>query len=326
MTMATTSHLHYSPFSTSHRHRHCHRHRLPFSNLPPFPTATVSLRPHHPISAVSGGNSGNVPPSNNNNDKNDNNNNNDDDDNEEGSSIWGIFMKGWKERVKADPQFPFKVIMEEVVGMTSCILGDMASRPNFGLHELDLVFSTLVVGSILNFTLMYLLAPTPAAASAAAGFFPSHVFQPGRYGVGARAGSLVYKGAVFAVVGFVAGLVGTGIGNGLMAVRKKGKKAPPMVLNAVTWAGHMGLSSNLRYQTLNGVECALEKAVSPGVFKVAVVMLRCANNLLGGVTFVALARLTGSQSVGGGGGGDKVEEVEAEEEKVVVSLPSNRST
>ena len=37
--------------------------------------------------------------------------------------------------------------MEELVGVIACVLGDMASWPNFGLNELNFVFSTLVVGS-----------------------------------------------------------------------------------------------------------------------------------------------------------------------------------
>ncbi|KAK9115993.1 hypothetical protein Sjap_014940 [Stephania japonica] len=35
------------------------------------------------------------------------------------------------------------------------MLDDMAFRPNFGLNELNIVFSTLVVRLILNFILMY---------------------------------------------------------------------------------------------------------------------------------------------------------------------------
>ncbi|MCE7766863.1 RETICULATA-related protein, partial [Pseudomonas putida] len=76
----------------------------------------------------------------------------------------GAFVNGWRSRVAADPQFPFKVLMEELVGVSANVLGDMASRPNFGLNELDFVFSTLVVGSIMNFVLMYLLAPTASAS------------------------------------------------------------------------------------------------------------------------------------------------------------------
>ncbi|KAI7998636.1 hypothetical protein LOK49_LG10G02459 [Camellia lanceoleosa] len=74
-------------------------------------------------------------------------------------------------------------------------------------------------------------------------------------------------------------------------------KAPPTILNAATWAIHMGLSSNLRYQTLNGIEFLLANLVRPVVFKSSVVVLRCLNNVLGGMSFVVLARLTGSQTL-----------------------------
>ncbi|KAL8150841.1 hypothetical protein V2J09_020649 [Rumex salicifolius] len=220
----------------------------------------------------------------------------------------GLFIKGWQSRVAADPQFPFKVLMEELVGVSSCVLGDMASRPNFGLNELDFVFSTLVVGSILNFVLMYLLAPSLASsASTLPSIFAScpqsHMFEPGAFTLLDRFGTFVYKGALFSAVGFAAGLVGTAISNGLIAVRKKmdpefetPNKPPPTLLNAGTWAIHMGLSSNLRYQTLNGVEFVLSQSVQPVIFKTSVIVLRCLNNILGGMSFVVLARLTGSQS------------------------------
>lgn len=231
------------------------------------------------------------------------------DDSSSTAGILGIFLEGWKSRVAADPQFAFKVLMEELVGVSACVLGDMASRPNFGLNELDFVFSTLVVGSILNFTLMYLLAPTAGGSSAGlpaifATCPKSHMFEPGPFSLLDRCGTFVYKGAVFAAVGFAAGLVGTALSNGLIKMRKKmdpnfetPNKPPPTILNAVTWALHMGLSSNLRYQTLNGIEFLLAKSVPPAIFKTSVVVLRCLNNVLGGMSFVILARLTGSQSV-----------------------------
>lgn len=219
--------------------------------------------------------------------------------------ILGMFLAGWAARVAADPQFPFKVLMEELVGVTACVLGDMSSRPNFGLNELDFVFSTLVVGSILNFVLMYMLAPTAgvsAAASAAVSSLPSHMFEPGAYSLGSRVATLVSKGTTFAAVGFAAGLMGTAISNGLIALRKKmdpafetPNKAPPTLLNAGTWALHMGVSSNLRYQTLNGIEYLLGNVAPAPVFKVSVIALRCMNNVLGGMSFVLLARLTGAQ-------------------------------
>jgi hypothetical protein len=224
--------------------------------------------------------------------------------------ILGLFLNGWRSRVAADPQFPFKVLMEELVGVTACVLGDMASRPNFGLNELDFVFSTLVVGAILNFTLMYLLAPSLGASSSSvpaifASCPKSHMFEPGAFSLLERLGTLVYKGTIFAAVGFGAGLAGTALSNGLIKLRKKmdpnfetPNKAPPTLLNSLTWAAHMGFSSNLRYQTLNGAEFMLEKGLNPLAFKTAVLVLRVVNNVLGGMSFVVLARLTGSQSTG----------------------------
>ncbi|KAL0337249.1 UNVERIFIED_CONTAM: protein RETICULATA-RELATED 3, chloroplastic [Sesamum calycinum] len=110
----------------------------------------------------------------------------------------GALINGWRSRVVADPQFPFKVLMEEIVGLGSCILGDMVSRPNFGLNELDFVFSTLVVGAILNFVLMYILAPTSSSSiqtlpAIFANSPASHMFEPGPYSLLSRLGTLCIK-------------------------------------------------------------------------------------------------------------------------------------
>jgi hypothetical protein len=233
------------------------------------------------------------------------------------AGIFMAFVRGWKERVGADPQFPFKVLTEEIVGVGACVLGDMASRPNFGLNELDFVFSTIVVGSILNFSLMYMLAPTSlsshlasSSASASSAQLPSifaqcpagYMFEPGSFTIAQRLGTFVYKGALFAAVGFFAGLLGTSLSNALIAARKKydpsfktDNKAPPTILNAATWAIHMGISSNLRYQAINGMEFGMAKLFPPSLFKLSVFLIRALNNVSGGVSFVALARLTGSQ-------------------------------
>lgn len=222
-------------------------------------------------------------------------------------------LRGWDDRVKADPQFPFKLLTEEVIGVGACVLGDMASRPNFGLNELDFVFSTIVVGAILNFTLMYMLAPTALSGAAVSSRLPGvfascpsgHMFEPGAFSLVDRAGTFLYKGAQFAVVGFLAGLAGTTLSNFLIDLRKKmdpnfapQNDSPPTFLNAATWAAHMGVSSNLRYQAVNGLEFALAGFMNPSVFKTSVFIIRGLNNVLGGTSFVTLARLTGSQKAG----------------------------
>ena len=228
---------------------------------------------------------------------------------EGGNGFAGLVFKGWHERVQADPQFVFKVLTEQIIGVSACVAGDMSSRPNFGLDELDFVFSTLVVGSFVNFALMYLLAATtPAGVMSVAlpGIFAScpssHMFEPGMFSAAQRLGTFVYKGIQFASVGFVSGLAGTALSTLLLKVRKTlqpefvtQNQPPPTILNAATWALHLGVSSNLRYQCLNGLDQILARNLSPTLFRVLVFFIRGANNVIGGSTFVLLAKVTGSQ-------------------------------
>lgn len=115
-------------------------------------------------------------------------------DDSESSNPLSVILEGWKERVEADPSFPFKVLTEQIIGVSASVLGDMAGRPNFGLSELDFVFSTMIVGSILNFSLMYLLAPTLATAGATSlpwifhNCPPGHMFEPGSFNLLQRSG------------------------------------------------------------------------------------------------------------------------------------------
>jgi Protein RETICULATA-related len=176
----------------------------------------------------------------------------------------------------------------QIIGVGAAVLGDMSTRPNWGVHELDFVFSTLVVGSLVNFALMYLLAPTGAAnanGKAARGLMKlfderwltkmgapgGHVFEAG-YSLSGRATNLVVKATMFGVIGFAAGLAGTCISNTLIAVRKKldpnfetKNASPNVLLNSLAWTTHMGISSNVRYQMLNGLDAVRARRLPPGL-------------------------------------------------------------
>ncbi len=51
------------------------------------------------------------------------------------------------------------------------------------------------------------------------------MFEPGAFSVAKRLTNLVYKGGVFAVIGFFAGVAGTSLSNGLLALRKQVRAA-----------------------------------------------------------------------------------------------------
>jgi hypothetical protein len=238
----------------------------------------------------------------------------------------GFGWKGWRDRVAYDPEFPFKVLLEQVIGVGASVIGDMSSRPNWGMNELDFVFATLVVGSVVNFSLMYLLAPTAAAAAAVPGAAAAsaklpllqrllsdhylkiwgapggNMFEPGAFTAAQRLTNFFYKGVVFATIGLAAGVVGTSISNGLIEVRKRmdpsfvQQNEPPSVLgNAACWSLHMGLSSNLRYQALGGADRALVKMMPQAAFRLYGAVVRAVNNAVGGISFVVIARAFGVQ-------------------------------
>lgn len=241
--------------------------------------------------------------------------NNDDDNDGSSEEKSSIMWKGWQDRVAADPEFVYKVLVEQIIGVGASVVGDMSSRPNWGLNELDFVFATLIVGSIVNFSLMYLLAPT-ASASASSGFIgkffgdhymrlwaapPGHMFEPG-FSIGKRALNFAYKGTVFASIGISAGLVGTAISNGLIMARKKfdpnfvqQNESPNVLANASCWALHMGISSNLRYQMLNGLDMLVQPVLPQSVFRIMTSVIRSANNVVGGMSFVTIAKVLGVQ-------------------------------
>lgn len=81
---------------------------------------------------------------------------------------------------------------------------------------------------------------------------------------------LLLQGFLFAFVGMCAGLTGTVLSNALLLTRQKldpnfksQNEAPNVPLNAATWAAHMGISSNVRYQVLNGLDMVSSLCPTP---------------------------------------------------------------
>jgi len=97
-------------------------------------------------------------------------------------------------------------------------------------------------------------------------------------------------------------LVGTAISNGLIMARKKfdpnfvqQNESPNVLANASCWALHMGISSNLRYQMLNGLDMLVQPVLPQSVFRIMTSVIRSANNVVGGMSFVTIAKVLGVQ-------------------------------
>lgn len=153
-----------------------------------------------------------------------------------------------------------------------------------------------------------LVAKVIAPIRRAAAQVPSAVLEasvPGArpYTIAQRSGCLLVKFGEYSLAGMGCGLIGQSVANGLMAAKRKfsesraaseaakgggkdkGKQQPaavvhltlpPVRMTALTWGLFMGVSSNVRYQIVYGLERAVDMTVSFdfGFFLLCLLFLR----------------------------------------------------
>ncbi len=202
-------------------------------------------------------------------------------------------------------------------------------------EEAEFFVSDMLVGSVLDFTLVSLMAPaaklgglSPAAAvlarggrlaklRAAAAELPCSLFCAAplgvRYTLTQRAFGFALQSVRFAAVGAACGLIGQAMANtaahARANIRRKQDPAyaksaatlimPPLPRTALVWGLFMGTSANVRLQGVVGIERLVESlAVSRRVRALpltATFLLRFVNNVVGGEQFCDLARWAGVQ-------------------------------
>ncbi|XP_007026889.2 PREDICTED: protein RETICULATA, chloroplastic [Theobroma cacao] len=241
-------------------------------------------------------------------------------------SSWplGFAMRSWgmlRNRMLADPSFLFKIGTEIVIDSCCATLAEVQKRGKDFWAEFELYVADLLVGVVVNIALVGMLAPyarigQPSTSTGflgrmqrAYGALPSSVFEaerPGcRFTVKQRIGTYFYKGVLYGAVGFACGIIGQGIANLIMTAKRSMKKSeedipvPPLVKSAALWGVFLAVSSNTRYQIINGLERLVEasplaKQVPP-VAMAFTVGVRFANNIYGGMQFVDWARWSGVQ-------------------------------
>ncbi|XP_077222589.1 protein RETICULATA-RELATED 1, chloroplastic-like [Tasmannia lanceolata] len=241
-------------------------------------------------------------------------------------SVWplGVAMRSCsllRNRMLADPAFLFKVGIEIVIDSCCATFAEVQKRGKDFWAEFELYVADLLVGGVVNIALVGMLAPYARIGqpSISKGFFgsmqrtcgalPSSVFEAERprckFSIDQRIGTYFYKGVLYASVGFACGLIGQGIANSIMTAKRSIKKSegdipvPPLVKSAVLWGVFLGVSSNTRYQIINGLERVVETSPMakrvPPVAMAFTVGVRFANNIYGGMQFVDWARWSGVQ-------------------------------
>ncbi|KAJ8467912.1 hypothetical protein OPV22_030464 [Ensete ventricosum] len=228
-----------------------------------------------------------------------------------------------RNRMLADPSFLFKVATEIVIDSCCATFAEVQKRGKDFWAEFELYAADLLVGIVVDIALVGLLAPYVRigrpSVSASTGFLgslkrgfealPSSVFEAERPGckftIQQRIGTYFYKGVLYGSVGFVCGIVGQGIANLIMTAKRSVRKSdedipvPPLVKSAVLWGVFLAVSSNTRYQIVNGLERVVEASPFakriPPIAMAFTVGVRFANNIYGGMQFVDWARWSGVQ-------------------------------
>lgn len=229
-----------------------------------------------------------------------------------------------RNRLLADPAFLFKVFTEIAIDSGCATFAEVQKRGKDFWNEFELYLSDLGVGIVLDIALVGMLAPYVSFGRASAGVgsrarlsraiqaLPSSIFEaarPGRsFSVEQRVAAFLYKAVQYGLAGFGCGVVGQGIASSIMTLKRKYRQSeqheeevavPPIFKSAALWGVFMALSSNTRYQIINGLERVVEgSAISRRVPPIALaftVGIRFANNIYGGMQFVDWARLAGVQ-------------------------------
>eukprot|EP01023_Acetabularia_acetabulum_P053497 TRINITY_DN5991_c4_g1_i2.p1 TRINITY_DN5991_c4_g1~~TRINITY_DN5991_c4_g1_i2.p1 ORF type:complete len:411 (-),score=61.49 TRINITY_DN5991_c4_g1_i2:2157-3338(-) len=227
----------------------------------------------------------------------------------------------FRDRLLIDPRFLFKVLAEITIDSGCATVAEVQKRGSEFWSEFEFYLSDMVVGIVLDIVLVGLLAPTAVLGSRVKPAqtllsrllqqVPSAVFAPsvpgGRhFTVGGRLACLVVKGLEYSLAGLFCGFVGQGIANSCMYIRRSLKEGededdvaiPPLFKTALVWGMFMGLSSNVRYQIVYGLERLVEITIARKVPQVAyytTIIIRLINNFIGGMNFIDMARWAGVQ-------------------------------
>ncbi|RDY08012.1 Protein RETICULATA-RELATED 1, chloroplastic, partial [Mucuna pruriens] len=219
------------------------------------------------------------------------------------------------------PFFSFQSWNRGLIVIDSCCatFAEVQKRGKDFWAEFELYAADLLVGVVVDIALVGLLAPyarigTPSRAKGLLGqiqhvcaALPSSVFEaqrPGcKFSAMQRVATFFYKGALYGSVGFGCGIIGQGIANAIMNAKRSIKKSehdipvPPLLQSAALWGFFLAVSSNARYQIINGLESLVE--ASPVAKRVPLVAMaftvgvRFGNNIYGGMQFVDWAKSSG---------------------------------
>lgn len=222
---------------------------------------------------------------------------------------------GFRDRVLGNPRFLLVLAIEEAIGCSARMAGEIQGRGDRFWSEAAMVASDMSLEILGDFAIVWLLSPcasfAPRSNSAIARALrglPAHSLQVGQYTLAQRVGALALRGAQFFGVGFGAAAVGhsltlAALDSQKAAAAARGDKAPDLAepagvgATAAAWGWFMGVSSNARYQLVNGFEERVLDTlpIGAGPKSLATFLLRFGNTYLGTLNWMWWAKEVGVQ-------------------------------
>lgn len=227
-----------------------------------------------------------------------------------------------RDRMIFDDKYLFKVLAECVIDCGCATVAEVRKRGDEFWKEFEFYLSDMLVGITLDVVLVTLICPRAilgGAAPATAGQsalqrwlakVPAAALEAStkgvrEYTVGQRMACLGVKFLEYSLAGIVCGFIGQGIANSIMLIKRQvhGESehdvpVPPLMKTALVWGLFMGVSSNLRYQAVFGLERLVDSTIAKKVPAIAygtTIAIRFVNNVIGGEQFIDLARWAGVQ-------------------------------
>lgn len=203
----------------------------------------------------------------------------------------GKIQQGIESRLAADDEFLFKLIWEIVQDQVIIVLTVLGScgLPTFWTPEqlanACLLHATAFFNDIL---LMYFLAPTAGGAEERGeGAGLSHMFEPGNHTVADRARCWRDKFCLYAPMGLATAVVSSLLLTNFFL-------REPLNLFYLAKVGlvgllHLGISSNTRYQMINGADVLYYRTLDKNAARGATIASRLVNQVAGGKLFLMLS-------------------------------------
>ncbi|CAI5469319.1 unnamed protein product [Closterium sp. Yama58-4] len=203
-------------------------------------------------------------------------------------------------RMMADPAFIYKLLLEQAVTVGTSAWWEVKQRGDRLKDEWGLALTNVLTLSLCNAAVVWSLSPTRSYGSTATSEWqmalqklPNHMFDKSyplrEFNLPARAGSFFYNAAKLSLVGSTVGALGGLASNAILSAVSKGKEGyrpsvpvPSASTSAAAYGAHTGLSGNLRYQLLYGLDRVLQQHFNHiPVAVLGTTALRCGNVLLG---------------------------------------------